>query len=216
MSYILDALKKAERDRRLRRIPTLGTVHGAAPAPRRRLWPWITGAVLGANAIAFLTLFRLGALTPAAEDARAASGAPSAPAVTATPSQATAPAGAVARPVPAPERADPRAPAVPERSAAARERVDRPTAVPEPRAASTPHEKPTPYPERPRSELRTGATELKLEVLVYSDDPAERGAWINGQRYKEGQRVLGRFVLEKITPDTVILAGDGQRIVLRH
>src|SRR5262245_15947007 len=50
MSYILDALKKAEQKRQLTaRIPTLGTVHRAPEAPRSRPWPWawmLTAAVL--------------------------------------------------------------------------------------------------------------------------------------------------------------------------
>ncbi|HEX7215365.1 MAG TPA: general secretion pathway protein GspB [Methylomirabilota bacterium] len=52
MSYILDALRKAERDRGLPRVPTLATVHQPAAAPaRRRLWPWIAGVVVFANAV---------------------------------------------------------------------------------------------------------------------------------------------------------------------
>jgi hypothetical protein len=58
--------------------------------------------------------------------------------------------------------------------------------------------------------------DLKLQVLVYADDPSGRSAWINGQRYVEGQRVHGRLVVEKITPDAVVLGGEGPRVVLRQ
>ena len=35
MSYILDALRKAERDRQVSRVPTLATAHGGAELLRR-------------------------------------------------------------------------------------------------------------------------------------------------------------------------------------
>src|SRR5262245_58710615 len=54
MSYILDALKKAEQVRqRATRVPTLATVHRApaASTPRRPLWPWIAGGLLLINTV---------------------------------------------------------------------------------------------------------------------------------------------------------------------
>lgn len=50
MSYILDALKKAERDRRRAHVPSLATMH-SVPAERRTRWPWIVGALVTVNAI---------------------------------------------------------------------------------------------------------------------------------------------------------------------
>jgi general secretion pathway protein B len=38
MSYILDALKKAERERGIAQVPTLATVHEVALRPRMRIW----------------------------------------------------------------------------------------------------------------------------------------------------------------------------------
>ncbi len=38
MSYILDALKKAERERGIAQVPTLATVHDLPAPPRFRLW----------------------------------------------------------------------------------------------------------------------------------------------------------------------------------
>jgi general secretion pathway protein B len=38
MSYILDALKKAERERGISQVPTLATVHEVAARPRMRMW----------------------------------------------------------------------------------------------------------------------------------------------------------------------------------
>src|SRR5574341_211896 len=46
MSFILDALKKAERDRDLARVPTLSTVHIPVLMTGRRIGLWATAGVL--------------------------------------------------------------------------------------------------------------------------------------------------------------------------
>ena len=51
MSYILDALRKAEQKRQLAaKVPTLATIHrqpvAVRPPIRLRLWPWVAGAVI--------------------------------------------------------------------------------------------------------------------------------------------------------------------------
>lgn len=57
MSYILDALKRAERDRHLTRVPTLATIHASAH-PARPRWLWVGGGVLLVNAIVVILLLR--------------------------------------------------------------------------------------------------------------------------------------------------------------
>lgn len=58
MSYILDALKRAERDRHLTHVPTLATIHASAH-PTRLRWLWVGGGgVLLVNAIVVMLLFR--------------------------------------------------------------------------------------------------------------------------------------------------------------
>ena len=85
MSYILDALKKADRDRHSVGIPTLATVHRTpAPSRRRLLWPWIAGAVIVVNAGVWLWLLRPAPSVPdgavvSAARAPAPSRAPAAP-----------------------------------------------------------------------------------------------------------------------------------------
>ena len=46
MSYILDALKKADRERNLSRVPTLTTVHVSVYAAGRRVALWVVAVVL--------------------------------------------------------------------------------------------------------------------------------------------------------------------------
>lgn len=47
MSYILDALKKAERERDISQVPTITTVHDLVATPRKRLWIVSVILVLG-------------------------------------------------------------------------------------------------------------------------------------------------------------------------
>jgi hypothetical protein len=56
---------------------------------------------------------------------------------------------------------------------------------------------------------------LALDVLVYSEVPAERLVFINGRKYVEGQAVSEDAVVEQITPEGAILVQAGRRIVLR-
>jgi hypothetical protein len=56
---------------------------------------------------------------------------------------------------------------------------------------------------------------LALDVLVYSDVPAERLVFINGRKYVEGQTVDDAAVIEQITPEGAVILHQGRRLVLR-
>ena len=67
MSYILDALRKADRERQGGRVPTIATAH-AGPAPvRRPPWPWAVGGVLALSAVVFALLWAAGRPDPVRE-----------------------------------------------------------------------------------------------------------------------------------------------------
>lgn len=51
MSYILEALKKAERERELGRVPGIGSPHETPPPRPPRRWPWVLAGVLLLNAL---------------------------------------------------------------------------------------------------------------------------------------------------------------------
>jgi len=57
---------------------------------------------------------------------------------------------------------------------------------------------------------------LKLQMVVYSEVPAERLVFINNQKYLEGSPVEGQLRVETITPDGAILTYQGKRFVLRQ
>src|SRR5262249_45100561 len=135
VSYILDALRKAEqRRRRPARVPTLATVHRARATDRR--WPWIAAAALVVVNVAVLAWLLRPApstreLTAAAPSAPVAPPIPPPPAAPAAPPAARAPPapGAPAGPAPAP----PPTPATPAPRAA---RGKAPVAADRPRRAT--------------------------------------------------------------------------------
>lgn len=62
---------------------------------------------------------------------------------------------------------------------------------------------------------RPGTRGFKLEVLSYSDVPAQRLVFINGRRYREGEMLDGSVKVEEIREDSVVLSDAGQRFTLR-
>jgi hypothetical protein len=56
---------------------------------------------------------------------------------------------------------------------------------------------------------------LKLEVVSYSDTPAQRLVFISGRKYVEGDTTEGGFRIEQIKEDSVILSDAGGRFTLR-
>src|SRR3989442_3474832 len=101
MSYILDALRKVERDRQRTRLPLLGELLDASATPRARLWPWLLVGALLVNVVVLAVLLvprgRLGpldvtaarppAVTAAALVQEERAGAPAPPAAPGAPAQ---------------------------------------------------------------------------------------------------------------------------------
>jgi general secretion pathway protein B len=56
--------------------------------------------------------------------------------------------------------------------------------------------------------------QLKLELHAYSDKPAERFVFINGRKYKEGERLTEGPEVVTIEPNGVVLSEQGQRFQL--
>jgi hypothetical protein len=160
MSYILDALKKAERDRPAATVPTLKTVHQPPAGPARRLWPWVGAVVVLVNAAVLIWLMRSGpmrstkipagspntpvASAPATVTEQAVPARPADPAPSVVPSETPA---TVAAAPPPPSRPQPeRTPAVSKRVEAARVPTD---ARPEPAAGPAPERPASPAPAPP-------------------------------------------------------------------
>ena len=131
MSYILDALKKAERERDLGRVPTVTTAHVPIFGARRRLGLWVVAAalLLGGGLAIWLLHPSPGVVSPAAPDVRAGARISAPPSrvdpeqmsgpvqtdsgmpggrVQESPSQPGSESASIPRPIPAPPRASAR------------------------------------------------------------------------------------------------------------
>ncbi|MCE4537274.1 general secretion pathway protein GspB [Pelomonas sp. P7] len=235
MSYILDALRRAEADRERERgqVPGLHTQPlpgGATSAARggRRWLPWAGGGLLLLAGIGAGSWWASGPSEPAAPAAPAVSPTPAPMATAAAPSPAapasvaapvTAPVTALpATPVPQPAASgSPYLPPMPPPEAAARTREPR-SGGEATAAAPAPAPAPDPAPEAriPTLSELPEATRRELPRLaiggsVYSDDPASRLVIVNGEVLHEGARLGSDLVLEQIRPRELVLRFKGQR-----
>lgn len=208
MSYILDALRRAEADRERERgqVPGLHTtapVTGAAAAAHPRRWlPW-AGAGL-------LLLAGIGAgswWAGAPREAAVPPPAPATPAPAPPPAPVVLPAPAAAPVQPPPASTSPYLPPAPPPAPVAAP----PAPAPQPAAPMPAAEAPIPrlaeLPENVRREL----PKLVVSGSVYSDDPASRFVIINGEVMREGGKPGAELVLEKIGPRELVLRFRGQR-----
>jgi pyruvate/2-oxoglutarate dehydrogenase complex dihydrolipoamide acyltransferase (E2) component len=79
----------------------------------------------------------------------------------------------------------------------------------------TPSAPPTSAP-APQNTSPTAVEEprLQVQVVVYSDVPAQRMVFIDGRRYAEGDKVDAETVVERITPEGAVVTRRGQRFPL--
>ncbi|MFH0352206.1 MAG: general secretion pathway protein GspB [Chromatiales bacterium] len=277
MSFILEALKKVERERAARETPTLNSIALEEKAPRRSRWPWVISGALVLNAtVAGALLWRHeiwdGGLRTDDVAANAAPGSvePAGPAraapemnttdthtrSNAESAKAAAPPNAVKSRLPQPAAAAPRAETVlpprqqTQRDTPAREQqremhealkppqpspfkapeVELPEeqeiAKPPPPAMLKQLEKKlAPPPEVPRldempsyaempAEVQAAVPDLKVSLMAYAPNPAERLIYIKNRRYVEGDVIEGKLKVETITRKGVVLSYEGERFLL--
>ena len=242
MSYILDALRRAEAERQRGAVPGLQdqpqplSTPAAPPAadPRRteRLWVLACVGLLAAGGAAAWWWWKPPGPTPVAPvvtivpvpPAAAPVQSAAAPAVVSSlPALATAPnpAAALAAPMlvlpPIPPQAiAPAAPAEPARKPAAR------PAVPATPAASTVPTAPlVPAPDAVRRQdlpenVRQQLPALAVAGATYSENPRYRMVIINGQVVQEGDAAAPGVVLETIRPKEVVLRAQGYRFTEKY
>jgi len=217
MSYILEALKKADRERNLGDVPDLESAHwGVRKTPRSSRWPWAVAILLLFNAA--LIILMLGGGMPKEDDQAGAVNISSADAPARTATAAREPLQRLANS----ERETPFDP---------RPKVNYPpplpvAPVPKARAAKKPAsgtrvvESPTPLPvsdsesqlpewgELPL-EFRSGFALPHIDVHVYAEEPARRFVLIDLKKYREGDSLASGAVLEKIGPGSIQLFYQG-------
>ena len=224
MSYILDALKKADQERTLGDVPDLEATHwGERRRKRSYRWVWIVAALLLVNGV--LVYLLLGRDDTGTADVARLSGARDTVPVTPVPRIETAavpPSREIAyprEPVYVPPVAPLRRPApVPSR---VQQMPSAPSAVVEvpPFYAPPPAPPPAVVSGVPEwndlsLEFRSGLTLPRIDVHVYSDDPGRRFILVDLQKYREGEALDNGAVLEEILPGGIQLYYQGTRFLV--
>lgn len=231
MSYILDALKKADQERAAGNVPDLETVHLHEPTARKHYrWLWILAALFIFNGV----LVALLATHYGAVDAPGHRPIPD-ERVSAlpdtTPSRPLAESAPVVRK--APQRVVRTAPQVQEPPPVAVTRPVSPrtqttTAQDLPAAPPVAVVPPTPVAAPPSTtsaasantlpewdelslDFRSGFSMPHMDVHVYDTDASRRFVLVDLQKFREGDRLPNGAVIEKILPDGIQLSYQGTR-----
>lgn len=186
MSYILDALRRAEAERQQGQVPGL---HGAPAVPA------------AANAPALGSAWRWGWTVPLLVLAAGAAWwwwPRPAVAPVAVPAPTPPPAVAVAQPTPAPLPVVVSAPPLPPAAAA---------------STAPAAERPLRFTEL-SAEMQRALPSLVPSGSVWSDQPAARFVVLNGQVLREGDTVAPGLVLERLQPKSALLRWRGLLIEL--
>ncbi len=233
MSYILEALKRSERERGRGAVSPLTTdlrvPDAAGPAGRARR-PWALGALAAlAGVLVLAGAWWLTSGRRALEPARVAgpvtrnppapvpapagpAHAPAAPAVALAQQPAPvprAPAASTSAPEPATPVAPSPAPA-PALSAPATAAAPPPPARP----GAAPTRAPIPRLDDLSAAFRAQLPKFDIEVYVYSPQPALRWVLIDMHKYREGQALPGGGTLDRITADGLVVDFAGRRFLV--
>lgn len=208
MSYILDALKRADSERERGIVPGL---HAQPVPPRATVSPisrdlkLVTVLVIGVGLIVvggFLWRW-LGSQSPTPVVVQAA------------PAVLLAPAAGVAAVSPPTAPIAPLASTPGSTSAPAIRVAPAPTRAP---VMVSPQPAPAPIPELAElpADTRLALPKLVISGSTYSDNPAYRMLVINGQVFREGEKVATDLLLERIRPKSAVLNYKGQRYAVGY
>lgn len=221
MSYILDALRRADAERERGAVPGLNSQPPVTPAPAipaaPRRGPWIAaGAVLALVAVGGLWWSTQAPPRPAPEGPpgqapRGGAAAPVARADLQAPPPAPQPDG-----TPVPRVGPPRIAPPPDAEAprAGPQATARPAPAPERQASAAPRPTPAQAPVAPEravpieqlsAEQRRSLPQLAIGGAIYSDQPAARMLLVGGQLLHEGDTAAPGVTLERIGPRSAVL-----------
>ncbi|MBS0376019.1 MAG: general secretion pathway protein GspB [Proteobacteria bacterium] len=230
MSFILDALRKSEHARDARALP--GFVDAPIARASRARLPWILGGLgvlLGVNLAVLLWVLARPAAAPLGPPATAASPRPSSPVASSVIPPAAPPAASRSAPLVRPlaaeaEGGDPELepaepPSAPRRAGAELRPAPVPAPMRERRVASTASAAAAATSDVPSihqlpAQATAGLPTLSIDLHVYSGDPAQRFAIINGQPVHEGTALKEGPTVERITADGAVLNYNGTRFLL--
>ena len=218
MSLILDALRKADAERERGSVPSLHSQPVVLPsvgklsAPKvRPNWLWIAiGVALGLGAAATWVMTGRNSPAPSVTPTRVApaqssmlEATPSRPAVSAAPPPAATfnDAPTVAEPAPWRQPSEPKVP-----------RADAKGDTPVRTLGNVlPAEAPIYSRERLPPDIRAALPQFAIGGSVYSPDPTARSLIVNGQLYRERDRLTQELFLEEIKLRSAIFSIRGYR-----
>jgi len=226
MSFILDALKKSEIERQEQAGPSVSHVREARPEHRRPLWIAAIAALLALNILVVMYFALRGddgarespeaveASTPRADE-RPRQQSPSRPAAIEVPAEQPL-AEREVRPLDAevvpPASGASLSAAPPASSAGTPDGVSPDARAPEAAAPDDAELLPS------FNELvvagRLALPPLHLDIHVYDDVPASRFVFIDGRKYREGERLAAGPEVERITEAGVVLRHQNERFLL--
>jgi general secretion pathway protein B len=219
MSYILDALKRADAERDRGHVPGLRSQPVSATAPARRRPRAGRRAILWLSLLGLLAvLLALGAWWfGSARPPSARREAPPATPPVAEPPPVAAPVPApppTAAPTPAPVPATPDAVSAPATPLLAPEIAPAPKPGARPPGTAPAPSAPVPASGAGLPELPAGngsVPALKISGSTYSENPAHRMLIVNGKVLQEGQEVAPGLKLEVIGPHSAVFNHQGAR-----
>lgn len=218
MSYILEALKKAEAERQQGAVPTLHAQAATLPAAGLDLPPSRLRLSLGiGTALVLAVLSALFWLRPWQALPSPPTAAPSMTVATATTVTTPAPAAAsLAAPTPPPEpRLEPKLEPHPD-PVIARPPPPAMHAPSKPKTHSAPAatksvRAPTVVPATVTNIAPAGAPAVSIGGYLYSETPSERQLLVNKRLAHEGEEVAPGLVLEKMLPRAAVFNFQGHR-----
>ncbi len=204
MSYILDALKKSERDRSLGHVPTLNTVHSYPKVPASRRWLWLALALLILLILIGGVIY--GVMFWGQGHVFRSSGESS-------PSSLPEARGVVEPQKPFVQAVT--GPAVTD-AAPGKKEVNTPPAAkpPSSRSAMTAQTLQS-YPTIDDLDdgMRQRLTDIVVNVVSYAEQPSRRFVMINQKIYHQGQNVNAQLKVVEIKPDGAILRFQGREFL---
>ncbi|MFP5349332.1 MAG: general secretion pathway protein GspB [Gammaproteobacteria bacterium] len=226
MSYILDALRRSEQERRPRgALAITRRDPGPATLPPRRLI-WLAAPIVGVLALlagAYVLFVRPSGIPPETNASASVDAAPAMAPSAPMPHETPVPKAAAAAPAPPKQAAAPVRDLV-EQTRIAPKPAPRPTAR-DPGSTSTAVSAPaSPFPARPGDDVRLlrvmppdfqrALPEMVVNIHVYAATEAERILYINNRQYHAGDKVRDDIIVEEIVEDGAVLNYRGQRFKL--
>jgi general secretion pathway protein B len=227
MSFILDALRKSERERQQQAAPGIGDVAHRPSKKGSNRWLIALLVILGLNALLVVALLLRG--QGQAPDTRSVQPAP-------VPRAAPAPARRPALTAPKREDIRPLAEEVSDADPADASPAMAMAAPTPPAPAPVATPRPAPQRAAPASASASASADsissglpsmeelvldgqlemqpLRLDMHVYSEQPAQRFVFINMSKYREGEALKEGPRVDTITAEGVVLIHQGKRFVL--